>query len=83
MQRRRILLMRHGAVSYVGPGGRPVDPDAVSLTDEGRTQAAAAAQLLSQVELDRVICSGLPRTVETAGIVATLPPFTKPLQHDD
>jgi broad specificity phosphatase PhoE len=68
--RRRLYLMRHGAVSYVGPEGRPVDPDAVSLTEEGRVQAAAAARLLSQVELDRVVCSGLPRTVETTRIVA-------------
>ncbi len=68
--RRRVYLMRHGAVAYFDRDGRPVDPDTVSLTDEGRAQAAAAAEVLAGVELDRVIASGLPRTTETAAIVA-------------
>jgi probable phosphoglycerate mutase len=62
--------MRHGAVDYVDKRGRPVAPDAVPLTAEGRTQAAAARELLAGVELDRVIASGLPRTMETAELVA-------------
>ena len=62
--------MRHGAVSYFGSDGRPVPPDGVGLNDEGRAQAEAARALLAPVTLDRVIASGLPRTVETARIVA-------------
>ena len=61
--------MRHGAVSYVGGGGRPVDPEDVGLTDDGREQAEAARLLFADVELDRVLTSGLRRTVETARIV--------------
>ncbi len=68
--RRRLYLMRHGAVSYFAADGRPVDPDAVSLNDEGRAQAEAARALLEHVTFDRVLASGLPRTVETARIVA-------------
>jgi len=68
--RRRIYLMRHGAVAYFDEEGRPVDPDAVPLTDDGRAQAEAARKLLSGIALDRVIASGLPRTMETAAIVA-------------
>jgi probable phosphoglycerate mutase len=68
--RRRLYLMRHGAVSYFGDDGRPVDPEAVGLNDEGRAQAAAARELLAEVEFDRVLTSGLPRTNETARIVA-------------
>ena len=68
--RRRLYLMRHGAVSYFDPNGRPVAPDDVTLTDEGRQHAAAAGRLLEQVGFDRVIASGLPRTMETARIVA-------------
>jgi probable phosphoglycerate mutase len=68
--RRRLYLMRHGAVSYFRDDGTPVDPDAVVLNEEGRAQAAAARELLADVEIDRVLASGLPRTVETAGIVA-------------
>jgi probable phosphoglycerate mutase len=68
--RRRLYLMRHGAVAYFDADGRPVAPYDVPLTEEGREQASAAAELLEGVRLDRVIASGLPRTVETASLVA-------------
>jgi len=67
--RRRLYLMRHGAVSYFA-AGRPAQPDDVGLNDEGRAQAEAARALLESVALDRVVTSGLPRTVQTARIVA-------------
>lgn len=62
--------MRHGAVAYFDGQGRPVAPDDVPLTAEGREQAAATRALLDGVRLDRVIASGLPRTSETAALVA-------------
>jgi probable phosphoglycerate mutase len=62
--------MRHGAVAYFDEEGRPLPPDDVPLTFEGREQAAAAAQMLEPAVFDRVLASGLPRTVETARIVA-------------
>jgi broad specificity phosphatase PhoE len=62
--------MRHGAVSYFDDAGAPFRPDTVPLTDEGRAQAAAARDLLSGIAFDRVIASGLVRTMETAAIVA-------------
>ncbi|HET8741618.1 MAG TPA: histidine phosphatase family protein, partial [Gaiella sp.] len=68
--RRRLYLMRHGAVSYVDESGRLVPPDDVPLTAVGREQAEAARALLADVELDRVIASGLPRALETAALVA-------------
>lgn len=68
--RRRLYLMRHGAVSYFDGGGRPAQPDEVGLNEEGRAQAEAARALLEPVALDRVLTSGLLRTVETAEIVA-------------
>ena len=68
--RRRLYLMRHGAVSYFDADGRPVPPDDVPLTDDGRHQAVAARSLLEGVGLDRVISTGLPRTDETASLVA-------------
>lgn len=69
MSRRRIYLMRHGQVSYF-EDGRPLRQHAVPLTAQGREQAAAAAKLLEGIAFDRVITSDLPRTVETARIVA-------------
>jgi len=67
--RRRLYLMRHGAVSYFAADGRPVDPEQVPLTEEGRAQAEAARALLAGVRLDRILASTLPRTVETARLV--------------
>jgi broad specificity phosphatase PhoE len=69
VNRRRIYLMRHGQVAYF-EDGRPLRQDLVPLTPEGREQAAAAARLLEGIAFDRVVTSGLPRTVETARIVA-------------
>jgi broad specificity phosphatase PhoE len=62
--------MRHGAVAYFDGDGRPVAPDDVPLTAEGRAQAHAARTLFEGTGLDRVISSGLPRALETAAIVA-------------
>ena len=68
--RRRIYLLRHGAVEYLNPDGTRVkDARHVGLTANGREQATLIAELLRDVEFDRVIHSGLPRTQETAEIV--------------
>lgn len=66
--RRRIILMRHGSVSYYQPDGTPVDADAVALNERGIMQAKAAGQLLAMhdVQVDRVITSHLLRTQQTA-----------------
>ena len=69
MTRRRIYLMRHGRVAYFDQG-RPLPQDDVPLTAAGRDEARAAAAALDGIAFDRVITSGLPRTVETARIVA-------------
>jgi broad specificity phosphatase PhoE len=69
VSRRRIYLMRHAQVAYF-EDGRPVRPTLVPLTPAGREQAAGAAKLLDGVAFDRVVTSGLPRTIETAQIVA-------------
>lgn len=62
--------MRHGDVSYVDGAGEPVHPESVPLTDTGREQAAAARDVLAGVDFDLVVASDLPRTLETAEIVA-------------
>jgi probable phosphoglycerate mutase len=62
--------MRHADVAYFDDDGQPVRPDEVALTPTGREQARASASALGGVAFDRVITSGLRRTVETARIVA-------------
>jgi len=66
--RRRVFLMRHGDVTYFDASGQPIDPDTVALNALGREQASAAGRAFAaqQIRFDRVIVSGLQRTVETA-----------------
>jgi broad specificity phosphatase PhoE len=73
--RRRIYLMRHAQVRYF----QGEHPHEVLLTEEGRAQAAAAADALRDVRFDRVITSGLPRTLETAHAIA---PDVAPERND-
>jgi probable phosphoglycerate mutase len=70
-RRRRIFLMRHGSVTYFDEAGKPHLPETVPLNGDGRAQADAAGRAFAAagVRFDRVIVSGLPRTVETAARV--------------
>lgn len=65
-----VVFMRHGQaannVERVLAGRSP----GVPLTEEGRRQAAAAAELLSDMRISRVITSPIERAAQTAGIVA-------------
>jgi probable phosphoglycerate mutase len=67
-KRRRIFLMRHGDVTYFDDTGRAIDPVSVPLNERGRAEASAAGREFAaqNIRFDRVIVSGLPRTVETA-----------------
>ena len=71
--RRRIYLMRHGHVDYfarhVVESGAT---HAVTLTVRGRSEAEAAGRAFSHIRFDRAVCSGLPRTKETAEAVLHL-----------
>jgi broad specificity phosphatase PhoE len=67
--RRRIYFMRHADVSYFDDPAQPVEAEEVQLTPDGPNQARAAGQALAQVRFDRVLTSGLPRTIDTARLV--------------
>ncbi len=60
--------MRHGSVTYFDASGKPMLPETVPLNELGRAQASAAGRAFAagDVRFDKVIVSGLPRTVETA-----------------
>jgi probable phosphoglycerate mutase len=63
--------MRHGSVTYFDAAGKPVLPETVPLNEQGRMQTTAAGRIFADagIRFDRVIISGLPRTVETAARV--------------
>ena len=84
MKRRRLLLMRHGAVEYFDATGQPIrDPLAVSLTAAGEAQARSmgAAIASAGVPIDRVITSGLARTRQTAALVLEAAGISPPVEH--
>ncbi len=66
--RRRVYLMRHGSVTYFDGSGKPHLPEQVPLNEHGRLQADSAGRAFAEdgIHFDRVIASGLPRTIETA-----------------
>jgi probable phosphoglycerate mutase len=63
--------MRHGSVTYFDDDGKPFLPEMVPLNPLGQAQAKAAGTtfVAEKILFDRVIVSGLPRTVETATLV--------------
>ena len=82
--RRRLYLMRHGSVDYFTADGTPVPPHTVPLNESGRAQADAAGALFAAagVRFDRVLVSGLARTVETAQRVLAAAGQHMAIAHD-
>jgi broad specificity phosphatase PhoE len=83
VERRRILLMRHGAVEYFDSNGRPYPPDDVPLTEQGvrQAQAMGAAIAAAGVTIDRAVTSGLVRTRSTAAHVLAAAGVDPPIEH--
>lgn len=76
-RRRRVILMRHGAVQYFDPAApAPLAAHDVPLTAEGLAQARTAGLALAAagVHIDLAIASGLPRTLQTAEAVLAAQP---------
>ena len=68
--RRRIYLLRHAEAAYLRNDGTPVaDTRIVGLTENGQDQARRHGEVLADIEFDRAVCSGLPRTRATAGLI--------------
>jgi broad specificity phosphatase PhoE len=83
--RRRIYLMRHAEAAYFADTPAPVRPEQVALTDLGLEQARGAGRVLRDVRIDRVVTSGLPRTIRTAELVVEQlahPPVDAAIHHD-
>ena len=82
-ERRRLLLMRHGAVDYFDAQGRPYPPDDVPLTSQGIAQARAVGAALAAdgIRIDRALTSGLARTRETAQQVIEAARLALSIEH--
>ena len=64
--RRRLWLMRHGAVDYFAGSG--ADFSSPELSPCGIEQAEAAAQFFASLKIDHLVTSGMPRTRQTASL---------------
>src|SRR6185436_12586599 len=54
-QRRRIILMRHGDVTYYDAQGKPVlDADKVTLSEKGKAQADAVGAYLKTIGVAKI-----------------------------
>ena len=68
--RKRLYLFRHGEVDYMSSGKVVDDPDQVNLTENGRQQAINIDENTKEFTIERIVCSGLPRTIQTGEHIA-------------
>lgn len=66
---RRLILIRHGQTTYNATGRMQGHLD-TELSEEGYTQALAAARLLADKSITKIVASDLVRAKETARVVA-------------
>ncbi len=64
--RRRVYLVRHGAVSYFESGQPDLGSEDPPLNQEGIAQAQALGRLLAEAPMDLAVCTGYRRTRQTA-----------------
>ncbi|MEN8721624.1 MAG: histidine phosphatase family protein [Alphaproteobacteria bacterium] len=84
--RRRIYLMRHGHVDYFQQpaDGSELDTTQVNLTERGQGEAKKAGIALKDIPFDKAVCSGYPRTFQTAqGVLSSQPEATRPTLEID
>ena len=67
---KKVLYVRHGQSETNLRGVFAGGNDDTRLTDLGREQAKNAGKELKGIKIDRIICSPLSRTYETAQIIA-------------
>lgn len=79
--RRRIFLIRHGAIQSPGDPKRFIGQVDLALNEEGWAQAENLRLALSGIPLTAVYCSDLKRSLQTAELIARdhgLPCIAKP-----
>lgn len=66
----RIYLVRHGHVQYFDENQQPINPKYAPLSMQGIQQIELLATLLKQVAMDQIFSSSMPRSIQTAEILA-------------
>lgn len=70
MQRIRIYLVRHGHVQYFDENLQPINPKYALLSETGVMQISSLADHLQVIEMDQIFSSTMPRSIQTAEILA-------------
>ena len=71
MQSIRLYLVRHGHVQYFDTAHQPINPKYALLSDQGVQQIQLLAEHLKAISLDHIFSSTMPRSIQTAEILAT------------
>ncbi len=66
----RVYFMRHGETDWNRDGNRYCGRTDIGLSAEGKRQASAAADWLTDIRFDRIVASPLRRAVDTAETIA-------------
>ena len=70
LTRKRVYLFRHGEVNYMPSGKVVADPNLVDLTEKGLLQAKLIDENTKDIYFERILSSGLPRTIQTGAHMA-------------
>ena len=71
LNRVRLYMVRHGHVQYFDEHQRPVNPKYAPLSEQGREQINLLSKQLAQdIQIDQIYSSTMPRSIETAQILA-------------
>jgi len=70
MQSIRLYLVRHGHVDYFDADQQPINPKYAPLSAQGEQQIELLATHLQAIQLDQIFSSTMPRSIQTAEILA-------------
>ena len=71
IKRIRLYLVRHGHVQYFDEQHQPVNPKYAPLSAIGIAQISQLAEQLKAVQMDQIFSSTMPRSIQTAEILAS------------
>ena len=71
IKRVRVYLIRHGHVQYFDKQHQPVNPKYARLSATGIAQISQLAEQLKAVQMDQIFSSTMPRSIQTAQILAS------------
>lgn len=66
----RLYLVRHGHVQYFDDQHRPINPKYAPLSAQGVHQIQLLAHVLRDLKIDQIYSSTMPRSIQTAQILA-------------